>query len=228
MEQENNALKINEFFKDFPEVLWKSAELIHLGSGLGITHIPEEIFDRFTYGISIGVPLSLTTMESIQDRPNSLYKYHYKNINSYLDEIVTKLSLFVESLGYLALSIPASGFVSNRIRTGHISHRHVAFLSGLGFYGLNNLIVHPEYGSAIRLVSLLTTMPLPSGKILESYCSSCLKCISCCPAKAIGTSFEEFNRDACFEKVNEFARDEVGVQICGLCIKPCTGTRKIK
>jgi len=62
----------------------------------------------------------------------------------------------LEAKGKKALPIPASQIIDWEKKLGHLSHRQVGVHLGLGFYGRNNLLVHPEYGSQLRLVTVLT------------------------------------------------------------------------
>ena len=92
-----------------------------------------------------------------------------------------------------------------------LPHKTIATLSGLGWIGKNNLLITPEFGPAVRLASLFTNAPLPSGEpILESRCGNCTACVDACPGKALkgvlwkaGMSLEEIlNVDVCRETRN--------------------------
>lgn len=72
--------------------------------------------------------------------------------------------------------------------TSNWSERHVAFVCGLGTFGLSKGLITPK-GMAGRFGSLITTLDLPPDKReyedLYEYCSMCGKCIKNCPARAI-------------------------------------------
>jgi epoxyqueuosine reductase QueG len=98
----------------------------------------------------------------------------------------------------------------------------IALRAGIGWIGRNNLLVHPEYGSKIRLATVLTDMPLESGKPVEKDCGDCKKCVEICPVSAISETYKEWNKQACLEKLKYFAKaHNVGQYICGLCVKVC-------
>lgn len=184
--------------------------------------IPSEGLD---YGISIGFPLSKKVLQSIDKEPTKLYSYHYKQVNYFLDRIGLLVTNYIQSQGYNALPIPASQTIDHAKRRGHLSHKEIAVAAGLGFRGRNNLVVNPKYGSAIRLVTILTDMPLEIDKPLKMDCGSCQKCISVCPAGSIKMEPRDFDLDSCYKKLCEFQRlAGIGHHICGVCVRACMGS----
>ncbi|MBI4698521.1 MAG: epoxyqueuosine reductase [Nitrospirae bacterium] len=108
------------------------------------------------------------------------------------------------------------------MQTAHLSHKMIAVRAGIGWIGRNNLLVHPQFGSGIRLATILTDMPLKEDLPIERNCGSCRECIEICPVSAIEESHREWNKAACLEKLKFFARaHNVGQYICGLCVKAC-------
>jgi epoxyqueuosine reductase QueG len=92
----------------------------------------------------------------------------------------------------------------------------------VGWLGRNNLIIHPQHGARIRLVSILTDLPLQADEPREETCGACRRCIALCPAGAIKEKVEEFDHLGCFEKLKEFRTAyNVGQYICGVCVKAC-------
>ncbi|EKD27088.1 MAG: iron-sulfur cluster binding protein, partial [uncultured bacterium] len=143
-----------------------------------------------------------------------------------LDSLQVELCFYIEKQGYQALPIPASQVVDFKQMTAHLSHRHIAYLAGLGWYGRNNLLVHHLYGSSLRFATVLTDMPLTLGKITSNDCGPCRKCATLCPANAINESFRDFSKDKCQEKLREFQRKPgVNHMICGVCVKACRGKK---
>lgn len=74
----------------------------------------------------------------------------------------------------------------NSIPSFSVPLKTSAVKCGLGCQGKNTLLVTPNYGPRVRLVSLLTTAELdvdePFG---EDLCKSCDKCVRACPTGAI-------------------------------------------
>ena len=183
-----------------------------------------ETVDSLPYGISLAVRLSDGVIEDLEDRPTRLYLHHYRQINYFLDRLALKISSFVQEEGWQALPIPASQVLDWEKQKGHLSHKKVAQEAGLGWIGRSNLLVNPEYGARIRLVTILTNFPLWCDQPQEGTCESCRACLSVCPAKAIKENQKDFDLGACFEQLRCFRkRDNIGHDICGLCVKACRG-----
>jgi epoxyqueuosine reductase QueG len=154
------------------------------------------------------------------DSPSLLYKHHYRYVNMLLDRIAYRVSELIISHGRRAIPIPASVIIDWKSQRGHLSHKEIGYLAGLGWRGKNNLLVHKRYGSSLRLVTVLTDCELPLSKPVEQDCGSCNACQPHCPVNAIKESPEDFDRDRCFQKVEEFSK-KIGVGICGLCLNRC-------
>lgn len=173
-------------------------------------------------GISIGARVSGSVLKGCIIGPSRHYLHHYKMLNLLLDQTALKLSIALQNRGYKALPIPASQIVDWEKQTAHLSHKMIAVRAGIGWIGRNNLLVHPEYGSKIRLATVLTNMPLETDKPLERDCADCRECIEICPVNAVSESYKNWNKAACLEKLKYFAKaHNVGQYICGLCVKVC-------
>ena len=172
----------------------------------------------------MAVRLSDAVLESLVDRPTLLYKHHYREANELLDTIAFRVASLIGEWGHRALAIAASQTVDWRTQHGHLSHKEVAVLAGLGWLGRHNLVVNPRHGARIRLVTVLTDLPLKVDHPLQEDCGECRACIPLCPAKAIHERQEEFDHHACYEQLCYFAKKEnIGYHICGICQKACKG-----
>jgi epoxyqueuosine reductase QueG len=180
--------------------------------------------DKFSYGISAGFHLSDAILEEIQNQPTPLYFHHYQRVNILLDTIGLTVTSAIQDLGYQAMPIPASQIVDWKTQKGHLSHKHVASAAGLGWIGRNNLLVNEKFGSRIRLVTVLTDLPLVISSPSIKDCGSCLNCLSVCPAGAIKVRQEEFDHLRCYEQLRTFAKTlHFSHNICGVCVKACRG-----
>jgi epoxyqueuosine reductase QueG len=189
--------------------------------------LPASLMDKLFYGISVGVHLSDVILEEIQNQPTPLYFHHYQRINILLDMIGLIVTSAIQNLGYQAMSIPASQIVDWKTQKGHLSHKHLARAAGLGWIGRNNLLVNEKFGSRIRLVTILTDLPLITDTSSIKDCGSCLNCLSVCPAGAIKERQEEFDHLRCYEQLRTFAKTlHFSHNICGVCVKACQGQRK--
>lgn len=195
---------------------------------------PTSILDGLDYAVSIAVKLNKEIVKTNLSSPSLLYKHHYRQANMLLDRIALKIAGLIEASGYRAIPIPASIIIDWKKESGHLSHKEIAYLAGLGWRGKNNLLVNKNYGCNIRLTTILTDVvltPTPGQdrSILRSSwvwgCGDCTACQSFCPAGAIKNSPEEFDSKACFDKVREFSR-KIGVGICGLCLGHCPESKE--
>ena len=189
--------------------------------------IDKKLREKFDRAISLGKRLLDAVLEDIKDRPTRLYFHHYRQLNFFLDRAAFLLSTYIQESGFLALPIPASQIIDWDRQRAHLSHKKVGYLAGLGFFGRSNLLVNPEIGAKFRLVTILTDMPLEADKPLEGDCGTCMKCLEPCPAQAIREKKEEFDHEACYEKLKEFKKSGiVGQHICGVCVKACSGFKQ--
>lgn len=191
-------------------------------SAFGVCAIKEKA--GLDFAVSMAIRLSKSVLNEIEDKPTRLYFHHYRQANNLLDHVAMRVSNLIQSEGFNALPVPASQIVDWEKQTAYLSHKKIAELAGIGWLGRNNLIVHPEFGSQIRLVTVLTDMPLPVDKSLETGCGKCKRCIEVCPATAIKESQKDFDHTACFEKLKFFQKQRfVDQYICGICVKTCSG-----
>jgi epoxyqueuosine reductase QueG len=186
--------------------------------------LPPSLMDKLSYGISVGFHLSDVILEEILNQPTPLYFHHYQRVNILLDTVGLIVTSAIQDLGYQAMSIPASQIVDWKTQKGHLSHKHVASAAGLGWIGRNNLLVNEKFGSRIRLVTVLTDLPLVTSPPSIIDCGSCLNCLSVCPAGAIKVRQEEFDHLRCYEQLRTFAKTlHFSHNICGVCVKACKG-----
>jgi len=189
-----------------------------------VFHLPSK--ELFPLAISLAFRLSDPIIEELEDHPTPLYYHHYKQVNYFLDRLALILSSHIQDKGWGALPIPASQTIDWERQLGHLSHKKVAQLAGLGWIGRSNLLVTPQYGARVRLVTILTDMPLPPDNPSAGNCGNCFDCLSACPVGAIKKDQMDFDHRRCFEQLREFRKlGYVGQYICGLCVKACKGPK---
>ncbi len=219
--EEQNKENLRKFAFDFGLNLFGVADVTEIREGFGLDRA---VRGQLNFGISLGKRLICSVLDDIRDSPTLLYFHHYRQLNYFLDRAALQVSSLIQEAGYKALPIPASQIIDWDKQLAHVSHKRVALLAGLGWLGRNNLVVSPEFGSQIRLVTVLTSMPLAPDKPLELDCGSCLKCLSFCPAKAIKMDQKDFDHRSCFEMLKGFKKKGLVTQhICGICVKACRG-----
>jgi epoxyqueuosine reductase len=204
------------------------ALVLSAGAALfGVAPLPldGEGFGGYPRAVSVGAVLSRGVLDTIDDTPTRIYAYHYRTINTFLDQTAARVVSYIEQAGFKSLHVPASQIVDWENLAGRISHKEIGRLAGLGFIGRNNLLVTPRFGVAVRLVSILTDTPLVENSPVDGDCAGCRECVAVCPAGAIGETVEDFDLEKCKEKLRWFKKHLVGHHICGVCVKVCKGPR---
>ena len=192
---------------------------------------------HYPFGISIILAHPKGVIKNISDAPTMDYYNAYHRLNNKLDELAILCADYIKEQGYNAYPQTVSATKEYGIFRTVMPHKTVAVQTGLGWIGKSALFVTEEYGSAVRLTSVLTDAPLNYNKqIMTSKCGSCMLCTSACPGKAIsgrvwspGLDRDEFfDAMACRKKAREIAAKTIDKQItlCGKCIEVCPYTRK--
>ena len=218
--------------KEFKENL--KQKLLSNGAALvGFCDLPKEAaMGEFTHAVSIAYKLSDTVLKTIEKEPSIMYFHHYRTVNTKLDLLSLLAVDEIEKQGFLALPVAASQSLNTNKEAycGIFSHKTAARLSGLGYIGKNGLLITKEFGSKIRLCTVLTNMPLsPEKEIINEDCGDCEICKNACPANAIfGTNFSlEKGRSSVLDPAlcsqhMKTAYMHIGRgSVCGLCIKNC-------
>ncbi len=226
------------------EMLESAAEQLGLDL-LGTARLTPEIRETFhtqirgaaaplENAVAIGVRLSEPVLQTVLTAPTWTYYYHYRMVNYSLDQAGVYISGQCARRGYRALPVPASQIMDWSMLRGHLSHREIGEMAGLGWRGRNNLLVNPQYGSQVRYATVLTDMPLPAGKaepaqamgayLYPEGCGECTRCIDACPVGAIHMNPEDFELDRCAAQLRRFSKSEkLNTMICGLCVRVCGG-----
>ena len=188
--------------------------------------LPPSFIERLPYAISVGFHLSDAVLEEVENQPTPLYFHHYQRVNILLDTLGLTVTSAIQDLGYRAMPVAASQIVDWKTQKAHLSHKHVARAAGLGWIGRNNLLVSERFGSRVRLVTILTEMPLTVNAPSVKDCGSCMDCLRVCPAGAIQERQKDFDHLRCYEQLRVFAKTlHFSHNICGVCVKACKGQR---
>ncbi|MFH1625186.1 MAG: hypothetical protein ABID54_08555 [Pseudomonadota bacterium] len=222
VDEKKNYATLRKLVKDSGGSLFGVADIKPLKDSF--VDIPAQQIDGLDYGISVAVRLSNRIMEGIEDRPTQLYFHHYRQLNNLLDQIALKLTKYIQDKGWDVMPVAASQIIDWENQRAHLSHKKIAAQAGIGFLGRNNLLVSPNFGARVRLVTVLTDMPLVVDSPLNRGCGDCRECISVCPVGAIKERQEDFDHLGCFEKLRTFRKEcNIGQYICGVCVKACEG-----
>ena len=238
MREKAATFNYTEEFKD--RIIGFGADLVGIADIEPLKELridPPGLLEPFTRAVSIAIKLPLAAFEEIIDRPTPIYKSIYQTANLILDQIAFNTASALQDDGHYSLPMPASQVLDMENWYAAVSHKAVARMAGLGWQGKNLLLITPQYGSRVRLATILTKAPLDVDGPVKNRCGDCTACQDACPSQAIkgvNTETHYKNRNEamyfsrCVEKVvGEFAKiPEVGVPICGICIKVCPFGRK--
>lgn len=155
----------------------------------------------------------------------------YIETNRLIASINDNLIESIELFGYKAAKLPPSRNMNYETLMSVWSNRHVAYVAGLGTFGLNNMLI-TKNGCCGRLGNVVTNIEIQPTKRLDIECclykydGSCELCVDKCVNNALST--DNFDRFKCFDictENNELHKELGGeAQVCGKCLVglPCS------
>jgi epoxyqueuosine reductase len=185
---------------------------------------PQNVMPGTRTVIVIGLPVPLPILETT---PSIFYHELYKTINGLLDQYTYRIALFIESEGHSAVGITRDGYASLDVLrerpVAAFSHRHAAYLAGLGTFGVNNTLLTKRYGPRVRFASILTDVEIePDTVMKESLCVRCMRCVHHCPVQAIQpVDYPDKLIDKARCTGHHAVLNRHGTSPCGICIKVC-------
>ncbi|MDO5294930.1 MAG: 4Fe-4S double cluster binding domain-containing protein [bacterium] len=228
---ENDIEYRKQLTKELKEVLLEAG-----ASLVGFADLKGIVEDGFPCGVSMAIAIPTQLILSIEDGPNMDYYTLYHDYRSKLNHVALVGERFLREKGYIAKAQTTEVVEEYGNYRTKLPLKTVATRAALGWIGKSALLVTKEYGSAIRLTSLLTDAPLLTATpITNSSCGGCMKCHDACPGKAISGKLWNANMDrdeffdpiACRKKARELAAEKIQKQItlCGKCFVVCPYTR---
>ncbi len=186
---------------------------------------PRAIFPlaRSVVVFGLGMPLPI-----VETTPSAAHMELYNTVNRELDNLAYQLTRFLGRSGVPAIAFPRDGYGSIKILkdkpAAAFSHVYAGKYAGLGTVGLNGVLLTPEFGPRVRLVSVLTGADLPaSPMVTKELCINCRTCARCCPAGALHPRPDrlqaDFDKMACMDWAEELTRRRC--YPCGTCTKVC-------
>lgn len=187
--------------------------------------LSNEKYNIYNTAIVMGVSYKKVSMDdkskiylsscSIGDDYHIVLKNKLEVINEYL-----------ENKGYIGKI-----FVDNN----PLDERLLAYNAGLGFFGINNLLINEKLGSYFYIGVLLTNASISSNKIIDSKCINCGLCKKVCPLGAINDngildstkciSYLNQKKNGIEEESNYFDNCIYG---CDKCISICPYNKNIE
>lgn len=191
-------------------------------SSIGYTRLPARwVFQKkaISYGNAILLSMEMDK-DGIDSAPSLACERTVMEIYRDLGQIANNLAALLRLNGY--------GAHAGHPLMGLALYPPLAQMAGLGWIGLNGIIITPEHGPRVRLAAVFTSienLPFsesnPHGWVAE-YCQGCKVCIKKCPPKALyqtpidhgNGQITYVNNELCFP----YFSDQYG---CSVCITVC-------
>lgn len=120
---------------------------------------------------------------------------------------------------------------------GPLVDRYLAYLSGIGYFGINNNIITDEYGSYVFIGYIMTNYEFKIDTPIDKTCIKCGKCVKYCPGNALLGNYE-MNPKRCLsyitQKKGELEEEEINVLKenrkvfgCDICQDVCPHNKNI-
>lgn len=147
----------------------------------------------------------------------------YVETNRLIRDLNLHLAAVLEKAGFRSAGPPATHNFDTETLMSDWSHKHIAYIAGLGKFGTHHLLITAK-GCAGRFGSLITGAEIaPTTRPHDEYClarhdGTCQACIERCPSGAL--SAEALDRHRCYALCLENAelyRDEGLADVCGKC-----------
>ena len=211
----------------------------------GATEVGFADITHFTpkQGLNNGIVFYITypkeTIRNMQNAPTKEYLYELIDLNARLDALGMKCEEFLIDKGYNAYAQTKErlGTDFGEFNSFDLPHKTIATRAGLGWIGKSALFTTSNYGSALRLSSVLSDAPLDIGTpTLKSKCGKCMECKNACLGGAISgkqwnykLKRNDFYDDKKCEKYAlKISEENLGKAdtVCGKCIFACPHTQK--
>ncbi|MFW5787118.1 MAG: epoxyqueuosine reductase [Halanaerobiales bacterium] len=197
------------------------------------THaLPSDFLSEANTVITYFLPFTKDIGDSNIDGKFASYKWAvaYIETNQLIHNINHYIHEKLEEMGYNSTIIPATHNFDEEKLISDWSHRHAAYIAGLGTFGVNNMLI-TEKGCCGRVGSIVTDLEIiPDNRPEKEHClykrdGSCLVCVDHCVNDAL---FEgDFDRHKCYEMclINDDKYGDMDTtDVCGKCVVglPCT------
>lgn len=199
--------------------------------------LPEDILPGAKTVIAYFIPFSEQIVNSNIDGKYSSEQWAtaYVETNQLIAEINQHLKKKLAEKNYKASLIAATNNFDKERLLSDWSHRHAAYIAGVGTFGINNMLI-TEKGCAGRVGTLVTNLELEASSrdekenCLNKAGFNCSRCVDRC----VNGSLQEdsFDRHKCYELLleNDKLRMESKLtDVCGKCCVdlPCSFTAPV-
>lgn len=222
----------------FDQLIQLGADIVGFGD---LSELDHDLHDGFSVAISVAVAYPPEVIRGISELPTPEYGKWFDELNRKLKKIIVGGEAFLKEKGYdaKAQTYKHISKTLNKDNVSKLPHKTVATRAGIGWIGKCALLVTNDFGSAIRISSILTNAPLSIAQpINKSKCGSCMICKDECPGEAItgklwdiSVSREEiYDWKKCSKKAQERTIEGkcggIYKTLCGKCIECCPHTKR--
>ena len=229
--------QLNNFWKE-PIIEFIPANdkrLISLKEAVSVEHfMPCDILHDAKSIISFFIPFQENIVNSNikGEMASAEWAIAYIKTNDLIKKINDNTGILMEQNGYKTGKIPATHNFDTEKIISSWSHRHIAYIAGLGTFGINNMLI-TKNGCCGRFGSIITNYEFREYKQIKKIEEKCLNKSngSCgiCRKKCAINAYENnnFNRHKCYKQCLENAEyhKELGhADVCGKCLVglPCS------
>ncbi|MBY0555010.1 tRNA epoxyqueuosine(34) reductase QueG [bacterium] len=145
----------------------------------------------------------------------------------------------IKIIEQLKISFPNETFLPF-VDSGPILERDMAYQNGLGWFGKNSCLIHPQHGSLFFVAEILTTMEIltedQTFEPIPDFCGKCTKCMDICPTEAL-IAPRTLKADQCISYLTIEAKTAPPIELrkkigdwffgCDLCQTVCPWNEKV-
>ena len=179
-------------------------------SGVGIVDLSREAMEEYRQDLKAAMPDTKSVMTLIyrvnqthlRSETHSVADHEFRQVWMEANHIARQLVLKLDQQGIKAINMPA-GFPYEAARwPGKMwltCDKVFAIEAGLGHMGYNRLVLHPKYGAAVILGSVLLSVECDQYDRPVDFnpCIECGLCVKVCPVGAVKKT-DEFDFMACY------------------------------
>ena len=204
-----------------------------LKSAIGPTHaMPADLLAEAETVVAFFIPFTkqLAASNAGGETASREWALAYIRTNRLINDVGAHMKTFLEGLGYPTFAAPATHNFDRKKLVSDWSHRHAAFIAGLGRFGVNNMLI-TDRGCCGRVGSFVTAAPSAANPRNDGEAclfrrkGTCLKCVRQCVNQALRA--DGFDRFRCYEmcEKNGSRFADIGIaDVCGKCVVglPCS------
>jgi epoxyqueuosine reductase QueG len=200
--------------------------------------LPKDILKGAGTVIAFFIPFEKETADSnIKGKLSSRkWALAYLETNQLIHDLNNHLENILKNESYNSSIIPATHNFDEESLISNWSHRHAAYIAGLGSFGINNMLI-TEKGCAGRIGIIISDIKVKASPRNEKeYCLNkagynCSRCVERCVNKSL--KIDSFDRFKCYEillKNDDYHSDLALTDVCGKCCVdlPCSFENPLK